>query len=534
MAPRAQIILNEVYCSPGAGNHEFFELYNNSTGNTTASVDAITIVSYFEEGANTGYYVLDLPNVTIPARGFFVGSAAIPFNYQGITGSTSSDYSWNDLAYMAANNAYLKKWIVSNANPADGNAFYDEVAVPANLNDVFYRKGNGGASYSIMVYQNGVLLSAFFGGSGGGGNVPGFIVGMPKLFIDMTSVATDFEMHFQNASGVQGEFVIQDAGSDNGFMRTRDGICGVWDKSSANVYHTPKSSNGVATGATGEISVMHTVNPGNATNGSEVSYDVVGAPAYVFPVTLSVYLDNGTVPGQLDAYDTYIESNTEYTLSDGGFTTTFFPHDQDVMIVVNSAVGCIDKILFTPNAGLLPLQLLGFDAVAKNNRAELKWTVDINESGQQFIVERSNDGRNFENIATLAATHRTGKEQYTYLEANGLQEKSYYRLKIIDKNKKLIYSPIIMMRKGNTENELLLLQNPVAQTLRLNYLSSESGLVAINIYSMAGAKVFTMNKPVQKGDNSISFPIGNGVRPGMYVIELVSAQERVQAKFMKQ
>src|SRR5688572_23277690 len=73
-AVNAQMILNEVYCSPGAGNHEFFELYNNSTNTTPTSVDGITIVSYFEEGTNQGFYVLDLPNLTVLSRGFFVGS----------------------------------------------------------------------------------------------------------------------------------------------------------------------------------------------------------------------------------------------------------------------------------------------------------------------------------------------------------------------------------------------------------------------------------------------------------------------------
>ena len=46
----AQVILNEVYSEPGAGKQEFFELYNINTSNTPSSLDAYSVISYFEEG----------------------------------------------------------------------------------------------------------------------------------------------------------------------------------------------------------------------------------------------------------------------------------------------------------------------------------------------------------------------------------------------------------------------------------------------------------------------------------------------------
>ncbi len=146
----AQVILNEIYCSPGAGNHEFFELYNSNSNPSPSSMDGYTIVSYFEEGAVKGFYVLDLPNLTVAPRGFFVGSSISPFNYQGENNSTNTDFSWNDLPFLASNNAYLKKWVARTLVTTDGNADYDEATVPANFNDLFYRNGGNGASYSVF------------------------------------------------------------------------------------------------------------------------------------------------------------------------------------------------------------------------------------------------------------------------------------------------------------------------------------------------------------------------------------------------
>ncbi len=528
---KAQMILNEVYCSPGAGNNEFFELYNSNTSPVPSSVDGITIVTYLEEGTDQGFYVMDLPNLTVPPRGFFVGSSALPFNCQGINNSTSSDFSWNDLAFMTANNAYLKKWIVSNANALDGNAFYDELPVPANFNDFFYRKGGNGASYSMFVYQNGILQNAFFGGNGGGENIPEFILEMPRLHIDMSSSATDFDIDFQNASAIKGEFVIQDAGSDNGFMRTKDGMCGEWTKSSANVFHTPKSSNSVQKGTSGEISVSRAIVRGTALTGSIINYDVVGAPNYAFPIVLKIYLDNGTVAGQLDADDSFIESNTEYTLSDGGFSTLISPYDYDVMIVVNSAVGCIDKIIYTPNATTLPVKLISFEGEFINNKASLKWTVSENEGGEEFEVEKSSDGKSFKPIGTITPNLKTGQVSYYFTDATQLEFDNYYRLKIINNNQ-VMYSKLVLVKPDNKLNGVRIMENPVTSNLKFSYSTTTNTTVTLNVYNVSGSKLYTNLLPVEK-EKHVVFNLDVKILPGLYILEIIDKSIKSTAKFIK-
>src|SRR5258705_3809233 len=102
----AQVILNELYTDPGAGKHEFFELYNTSA--SAASMDNYMLMCFFDISGQKGWYVMDLPNLTVASKGYFVGSAALPFNYQGIVNSTASDFNWNSVAFTA-NNGYIKK-----------------------------------------------------------------------------------------------------------------------------------------------------------------------------------------------------------------------------------------------------------------------------------------------------------------------------------------------------------------------------------------------------------------------------------------
>jgi len=109
----SQVVLNELYTDPGNGKSEFFELYNPSASAIPASMDNYTLLCFFDISNQLGFYVMDLPNLTVTAKGYFVGSAALPFNYQGITNSTASDFSWNSAAFVA-NNGYVRKWGTGN------------------------------------------------------------------------------------------------------------------------------------------------------------------------------------------------------------------------------------------------------------------------------------------------------------------------------------------------------------------------------------------------------------------------------------
>ncbi|MES2882986.1 MAG: hypothetical protein V4676_12625, partial [Bacteroidota bacterium] len=284
---RSQAILNEVYAFPGGSRNEFYEFFNND--NTPVSMDNYTIVTYFEEGAKKGFFVVDVPNLIVAPRGFFVGSSAIPFNYQGVTNATTSQYSWNNLAFMAANSAYLRRWELANNIPAaiDENASYDLAAIPANFNDIFQKIGGGGATYNVFVFKNGVLLNIFLGGTGGATFIPDYIATLPALHVNMAGAAHDFNINFSTFGNARTEFVIQDIGSDNGYIRLRDGYCGTWTKSSSQVNHTPGITNSSdATIPDPTVSVQSAIVRGNAVSGSTFNYDVVGAAAIEFPVTL--------------------------------------------------------------------------------------------------------------------------------------------------------------------------------------------------------------------------------------------------------
>ena len=531
----AQAILNEVYAFPGGSKNEFFEFYNNDI--TTVSMDNYTIVTYYESGSSKGFFVLDLPNLPVAPRGYFVGSSAIPFNYQGVTNSTMSNFSWNDLAFMAANNGYLRQWQLGTAVPAgtDGNADYDMVAIPPNFNNIFQKISGTGATYNVFVYNNGILKDVFLGGTGGATFVPTYIVGLPKLHVDMSGSSPDFDIDFSTYGTVQPEYVTQDIGSDNGYIRLVDGYCGTWTKSSAQVTHTPGATNGGdPTTVTPTVSVSSVVVRGTATTGSVVNYDVVSASTINFPITLRVFVDNGTVPGQLDAGDTYVASNVENVVTDGPFSTTFFPYTANVLIQTLTSAGCIDALRFIPNVGILPVRFTGFQATeSSTDQTVLKWYVADNETGKQFEVERSTDGQNFTSVGVVLSTDKAGGEEYDFRTAASAN-KIFYRIKLVDKNDKISYTNTLAV--GNTiktSGNLSLNQNPVDSYLVFGFKSSANSAATINIYNASGALMYSQKTNLTKDANTVAINLDGKVFTGLYVLEVKTPFDHNSVKFIK-
>lgn len=530
---KAQVVFNEVYPSPSVHNNEFFELYNTSSSSSPISLDNYTIVTYFRISGKEGFFVMDLPNLTIAPKGYFVGASALPYDYQNITNSTATDFSWNDPA-LASNNGYVKMWLEQSGSSTDGNPDYNEGVIPSNFNDFFVPHNGSGATYTIFLYRNGVLINALIFGTGGYDSVIPEIISMPPLFVDMSGTAPDFTIDFSGYASVPVEKVNQNTGTDNGFVRTADGVCAAWDKSSNTVSYSPKLTNGDADAYSGSISVQAAIQKGTAATGSKLVYDVISAPSTSFPVTLDVYQDVGTTLLRLDGSDTYVESNTENIVTDGPFTTVFTPFDANLLLVVKSSAGCIDKVLFSPNMAVLPIKLVYFQGTLENNQVTLQWKVAQNEASDRFEIERSEDGINFIAVGTVSPKAKSGAENYSYNETVKTY-KVYYRLKMYDKNQAPEYSKaIVLQNTAIKDGSFMIVNNPATDQLTVSYSSAMKQSVEIKIYDLAGRMRMNQKTNVYQGSNFINLALSSAFKAGIYVVEVINASERQTAKFVKQ
>ena len=522
----SQAVLNEIYPQPGNGYHEFFELYNES--NSTENLDNYTVVTYYEEGTTSGFYVLDLPAVSVAAHGYYVAASQNPFNIQGQLG-ISANSNWNSLGPGGS----LTKW-------ENNGTSYTSVAVPADLND-FIVKTNGGSSgvFHVFVYKNGIIVNGIIGGISTS-VVPAYLKAMPNLPVDMSGSSPDFTINFNSMADNSLEYLTNSVGTNNGYFRSSDGLCGAWLKSDSPGQHTPGSTNGLAENLNpaNQISITSVISQyaGDPTK-ALLTYNIIAGPAGAFPVTVEVYIDNG-VSGEFDLNDFLLDTRTIASSSEGGQNIILSSWDVAVIIVVKSASDCYNKTIAVGNYwSVLPVNLVSFQGnINKNNKVTLQWRVENNETSDQFEVQRSYNGTEFNTIGLVFASEKNGIEDYMLYETITSFDKVMYRLKMIDKQNGVTYSKILVFQTKLTMNnkDIKILGNPVNDKLTFNYTSYVSQVIDVKIYDMSGRILMSNKITSLEGNNMISFPLASAFKPSIYLVEVNNGFETQTAKFVKQ
>ncbi|WP_132055631.1 T9SS type A sorting domain-containing protein [Pseudocnuella soli] len=331
----AQVVLNEIYVDPATNkNHsEFFELYNTSILPTPINLDCYTLVSYKKaKNGNKTLFVIDLPNQTINPKSYYVGAASNPLNVQGKI-NQPLNFSWSDPG-LAALGGSITKYVLNN----DGTAYASSAPTAAERQDIFFTN-EGSPTYGVFLFNNGVYVNGFLGGYSLA-TPPPAITTLPAI-TNLTNACGTYSLTFSSIT--KNEFVGPASGTDNGYIREGDGLCGTWAKASNN--HTPGTENPGSTTSTGKSSLTTSQ---ILVCGNRIDFTITAPIAgTAYPVEVQLYIDKDK-DGSLDATDEYI---TTYPNPINGGTTTVYtfsslaaiPSTSQYLIVYKTALGCFDK-----------------------------------------------------------------------------------------------------------------------------------------------------------------------------------------------
>jgi hypothetical protein len=103
-------------------------------------------------------------------------------------------------------------------------------------------------------------------------------------------------------------------------------------------------------------------------------------------------------------------------------------------------------------------------AIKENNKIILQWTADRISSADYFIVERSEDGNNFETIGAMKGA--ANSNEYEITDNSSMSGNNFYRIKYIGKAGQPVYSKILQINSsGNVAIKFY--PNPVDKMLIL-------------------------------------------------------------------
>jgi len=125
--------------------------------------------------------------------------------------------------------------------------------------------------------------------------------------------------------------------------------------------------------------------------------------------------------------------------------------------------GGFAELLFELDSYALPVELSKFEGEPRESGNLIKWETASETNVDKFILEKSIDGVNWENMNEISAAGESDIPQFYEMLDRTPQEKNYYRLRIEDLDDYFEYSDIIFMENTMNENnpiELSVFPNP--------------------------------------------------------------------------
>ncbi len=528
LAMKAQnVYLNEIYTTPGAGHQEYFELYNSGMSIYGENLSTYTLVSYYSTPAGErGFYVLNLPNQTIWAHGYYTGSSQNFVSYPG--GSTTASYNWNDAAYLADHAGSTTKYTLN----AAGTGYTTSAGV---FTDIFTLSNSGSGNprqgvYAVMLFRNGNIQDGVLGSSPHA-DLPSYIASMAALPASSMNGAVSPISFSAIASGsFQFDNVPPGLSNDGGYYRTVDGrnCGGHWQKAVSPEHFTPNRTNGEGQGA-----FHYNV---NFTCGDTVfTYNINSGPAPAFPVLVSLYYDVNN-NHMLDPTDVLVSSHIDLTAGDPAFSFTVVPN-VSLLLVFNAAIGneCSNQVVSfgCGTGGPTPVTLLNFNVVKKLPFIGLTWETAQESNNRGFEIQRRVNG-NFEVVGFVDTKglkgYSTSTLSYNFDDYENLPNGTvYYRLRQVDYDGQSAYSDIKAVRNNSKEISVTVYPNPSNGNAKL-IIPSDAGKMDISFVDLTGR---VLSRYTDFNGTKLDI---NNMRPGVYMIRVLFKEtgEQVTQKLIVQ
>lgn len=180
----------------------------------------------------------------------------------------------------------------------------------------------------------------------------------------------------------------------------------------------------------------------------------------------------------------------------------------------------------TPTA--FPVTFSSAKAFQKNGGIQVDWTSATESSLSHYAVEKSNDGRIFKEVATVAATGRgTTPQNYNWYDATPSQGTNFYRVKAVNIDGSHKYTGILSVATGRGKAAIMIAPNPVrGNLLNLQMNNLAAGSYTLQLVNSVGQKVYGGTIVHQGGSSSESIALPS-LQKGMYTLQIANGATRM-------
>lgn len=172
--------------------------------------------------------------------------------------------------------------------------------------------------------------------------------------------------------------------------------------------------------------------------------------------------------------------------------------------------------------GTLPVKLLNFQAAAEDEAVNLSWTTTTERDLLKFVLQRSENGIDFQDIAEIAgsgANTDNVETSYSFKDKAPLLGFNYYRLKSVDLDETFEFLGLELV-KFNGSKHMSVYPNPSSGNsfqVQTNFRPAEDDYIVVS--NAMGVDI--LHFAVNNFDGTVAFE--NKLLPGVYLVSYVSA-----------
>lgn len=162
----------------------------------------------------------------------------------------------------------------------------------------------------------------------------------------------------------------------------------------------------------------------------------------------------------------------------------------------------------------------------------LTWSTATENNNEGFIVERSIDGRNFENVGQVeGAGNSTEVKKYRFLDASANKGAAYYRLRQLDYDGTVAYTDVIVINKKSVNNfTIFAMSTPKNNVIDMTVMATENVDFEYSVANMDGTVLFSKKQALTKGFNILNIDIAS-LNGGTYKVVLNGGSEQEDVTF---
>ncbi|MEL6867982.1 MAG: T9SS type A sorting domain-containing protein, partial [Bacteroidota bacterium] len=177
-------------------------------------------------------------------------------------------------------------------------------------------------------------------------------------------------------------------------------------------------------------------------------------------------------------------------------------------------------------------EMAQFDAYKADRTVQLDWVTNTEYKNSHFVVERSSDGINFEDIEELASENNGSRMiRYEAVDTAPMLGDNYYRLKKVHHDLSFEYLPIRKVHFAIDVNEFAVFPNPARDALNVNLKDFVGQAASIQIFNSLG--VLMSEKQFTQLEQEIEQFDVSKFHSGVYTISVqIADRKRISRLFI--